>query len=152
MKSLQEYASVPIAELAEFSTNPRKGLMRTGLRNLTNGPKLTGVVSLSTQRCQTTVTLSDRLRIDCESAILFASQRSLCLRECPCLKLDGESANSPTFLQFCSCNFRSSAQRLYCSTLAGSGSSSPFSQNLNQSTLPCCDVIRSHGLTNSCAA
>src|SRR5260221_12272026 len=44
-----------------------------------------------------------------------------------------------------SCSSRSSCQRAYCSTFVGSGSSSPFSQKANQSTLPCWDTIRSHG-------
>jgi hypothetical protein len=47
------------------------------------------------------------------------------------------------------CIFFSSRQRTYCSALAGSGSSSPFSQKLNQSTVALKDTMRSQGFTRT---
>tara|TARA_B100001939_G_scaffold308688_2_gene289464 strand:+ start:15761 stop:16318 length:558 start_codon:yes stop_codon:yes gene_type:complete len=43
------------------------------------------------------------------------------------------------------CNLR---HLWYCSTFPGSGCSSPFSQNANQSTLPCLEAKRSAGCDN----
>src|SRR6266481_7305112 len=56
-------------------------------------------------------------------------------------------AGATDFFSFSSCNLRSSRQRAYCSALAGSGSSSSFSQKQNQSTAPCWEVILSQALT-----
>src|SRR6266481_9674489 len=47
---------------------------------------------------------------------------------------------------------RMARHREYCSLLTGLGSSSLFNQKLNQSTLPCCETIRPHGLTKRCVA
>ena len=48
------------------------------------------------------------------------------------------------------CRLRNSRQRLYCSAFVGSGSSSPLSQKQNQSTLPCCEIMRSQGFSRMC--
>lgn len=49
-------------------------------------------------------------------------------------------------LVFSSCSFRSLRQRLYWSTLAGSGFSSLFSHKRNPSTTPCYETPRFHSL------
>src|SRR6202034_1708422 len=59
----------------------------------------------------------------------------------------------PTLSHLCSdCILRSSRQRAYCSDLAGSGSSSSFNQNRNQSTDPPCDAMRTAGLVRRCSS
>src|SRR5713226_8919793 len=51
----------------------------------------------------------------------------------------------------CVCwSLRSSRQRAYCSAFVGSGSSWPLSQKQNQSTLPCCEIMRSQGFSRVC--
>src|SRR6266702_2858980 len=49
---------------------------------------------------------------------------------------DSQLAGARDFFSFSSCSLRSSRQRAYCSTFAGSGSSSPLSQKRSQSTDP----------------